>query len=203
MTCLSDGWEGVRTTILPVLVWMDLEMTGLDPSRHVIIEIATLVTDDQLEILAEGPDLVVATTPDDLEKMDEFVRKMHTDSGLLAAVAASTITLADAGAATLEFIRHHAPEPRRVPLCGNSIGVDRRFLSRHLPEIEEYLHYRSIDVSTVKELCKRWCPSLYGHAPKKEGNHRALDDIRESVAELRYYRDNFFRFPDTTQRDDK
>ena len=101
MICLSDGWEGVRTIILPVLVWMDLEMTGLDPSRHVIIEIATLVTDDQLEILAEGPDLVVATTPDDLEKMDEVVRKMHTDSGLPAAVAASTITFADAGAATL------------------------------------------------------------------------------------------------------
>ncbi len=195
--CLGSmrAHEQVRTTILAMLVWMDLEMTGLDPSRHVIVEIATLVTDDQLEIVAEGPDLVVAATLDDLEKMDDVVRKMHTESGLLAAVAASTLNLADAGSATLGFIRTHVPEPRRVPLCGNSIGVDRRFLSRYLPEIEEYLHYRSIDVSTVKELCKRWYPSLYGHAPKKAGSHRALGDIRESVAELRYYRDNFFKFP--------
>jgi len=182
---------------------MDLEMTGLDPSRHVIVEIATLVTDDELGIVAEGPDLVIAASPDELGQMDDVVRTMHTESGLLAAITSSTVTLADAGAATLDFIKSHAPEPRRVPLCGNSIGVDRRFLSRHLPEIEEYLHYRSIDVSTVKELCKRWYPSLYGHAPKKEGTHRALDDIRESVAELRYYRDNFFKLPDTTQRDDK
>jgi oligoribonuclease len=175
---------------------MDLEMTGLDPSHHVIVEIATLVTDDVLEVVAEGPDLVVGATPEDLEKMDEVVRKMHTESGLLSAIESSALTLADAGAATLEFIRLHVPQPRRVPLCGNSIGVDRRFLSRQLPEIEEYLHYRSIDVSTVKELCKRWYPTLYGHAPKKVGSHRALDDIRESVTELRYYRDNFFRLPD-------
>jgi len=180
---------------------MDLEMTGLDPSRHVIVEIATLVTDDELGIVAEGPDLVVAASPEDLAQMDDVVRTMHTESGLLAAITSSTVTLADAGAATLDFIKSHAPEPRRVPLCGNSIGVDRRFLARHLPEIEEYLHYRSIDVSTVKELCKRWHPSLYGHAPKKAGTHRALDDVRESVAELRYYRNNFFKLPDTTQRD--
>jgi oligoribonuclease len=180
---------------------MDLEMTGLDPSRHVIVEIATLVTDDELGIVAEGPDLVVAASPEDLAQMDDVVRTMHTESGLLAAITSSTVTLADAGAATLDFIKSQAPEPRRVPLCGNSIGVDRRFLARHLSEIEEYLHYRSIDVSTVKELCKRWHPSLYGHAPKKAGTHRALDDVRESVAELRYYRNNFFKLPDTTQRD--
>jgi len=180
---------------------MDLEMTGLDPSRHVIVEIATLVTDDELGIAAEGPDLVVAASPEDLARMDDVVRTMHTESGLLAAITSSTVTLADAGAATLDFIKSHAPEPRRVPLCGNSIGVDRRFLARHLPEIEEYLHYRSIDVSTVKELCKRWHPSLYGHAPKKAGTHRALDDVRESVAELRYYRNDFFKLPDTTQPD--
>jgi len=175
---------------------MDLEMTGLDPSRHVIVEIATLVTDDELEIVAEGPDLVVAATGEDLEKMDDVVRKMHSESGLLSAIESSTLTLGDAGAATLEFIRNHVPEARRVPLCGNSIGVDRRFLSRHLPEIEEYLHYRSIDVSTVKELAKRWHPALYWRAPTKAGSHRALDDVRESVIELRYYRDNFFRLPD-------
>ena len=192
----TTSGEGARTTIQAVLVWMDLEMTGLDPSHHVIVEIATLVTDDELEIVAEGPDLVVGAMPEDLAKMDEVVRKMHTESGLLSAIESSVLTLADAGAATLEFIRVHVPQPRRVPLCGNSIGVDRRFLSRHLPEIEEYLHYRSIDVSTVKELCKRWYPTLYQHAPKKAGSHRALDDIRESVTELRYYRDNFFRLPD-------
>lgn len=180
---------------------MDLEMTGLDPYHHVIVEIATLVTDDELGIVAEGPDLVVAASPEDLAQMDDVVRTMHTESGLLAAITSSTVTLADAGAATLDFIKSHAPEPRRVPLCGNSIGVDRRFLARHLPEIEEYLHYRSIDVSTVKELCKRWHPSLYGHAPKKAGTHRALDDVRESVAELRYYRNDFFKLPDTTQPD--
>jgi len=176
-------------------------MTGLDPSRHVIVEIATLVTDDELEIIEEGPDLVLAATPDDLARMDDVVRTMHDGSGLLAAIETSSVTLADAGSATLAFIRSYVPEPRRVPLCGNSIGIDRRFLSRYLPEIEEYLHYRSIDVSTVKELSKRWYPSLYGHAPKKTGSHRALEDIRESVAELKYYRDNFFHLPDEPTQD--
>lgn len=190
----ADG--EVRTTIHAVLVWMDLEMTGLDPSRHVIVEIATLITDDQLEIVAEGPDLVLAATADDLANMDEVVRKMHTESGLLKEIEASTVTLADAGSATLAFICRYVPKRRQVPLCGNSIGVDRRFLSRYLPEIEEYLHYRSVDVSTVKELCKRWYPSLYAHAPKKVGSHRALDDIRESVAELNYYRESFFKLAD-------
>ncbi|HXZ82270.1 MAG TPA: oligoribonuclease [Acidimicrobiales bacterium] len=184
-----------------MLVWMDLEMTGLDPSRHVIVEIATLVTDDELEIVEEGPDLVLAATPDDLAKMDDVVRTMHSQSGLLAEIEASRVSLAAAGSATLAFIRSHVPEPRRAPLCGNSIGIDRRFLSWHLPEIEEYLHYRSVDVSTVKELCKRWNPSLYGRVPKKAGSHRALEDILESVAELKYYRDNFFNLPDERAQD--
>jgi len=178
-----------------VLVWMDLEMTGLDPGRHVIVEIATLITDDRLQIVAEGPDLVVSATPEQLAAMDDVVRKMHAESGLAAEIAASTMTLEEAGKATLDFIRAHVPEAKRVPLCGNSIGVDRRFLRHQLPEIDEYLHYRTIDVSTVKELCKRWYPSLYGRAPKKAGNHRALGDVRESVAELAYYRDHFFRVP--------
>ena len=175
---------------------MDLEMTGLDPDRHVIVEIATLVTDDQLAIVAEGPDLVVWASADELAKMDAVVDKMHRESGLLAAIEASPLTLEEAGAETLAFIKEHVKEAGRVPLCGNSIGVDRRFLSRHLPEIENYLNYRSVDVSTVKELCRRWAPGLYGKAPKKSGNHRALDDIRESVAELAYYRDRFFRIAD-------
>ncbi len=178
-----------------VLVWMDLEMTGLDPDRHVIVEIATLITNDHLDIVAEGPDLVIHASEAELAEMDDVVRAMHTSSGLLDAIAASTTTLEEAGRATLEFIHAHVPAARKVPLCGNSIGVDRRFLRRQLPEIEDCLHYRSIDVSTVKELCKRWNPALYGKAPKKSGTHRALDDIRESVAELAYYRDHFFRMP--------
>jgi oligoribonuclease len=178
-----------------MLVWMDLEMTGLDPERHVVVEVATLVTDDDLRIVAEGPDIVVGASEEQLAEMDDVVRKMHTESGLLDAIAASTTTIEQASELTLAFIRTYVPEPRRVPLCGNSIGVDRRFLRHYLPAVEDYLHYRSIDVSTVKELSKRWYPSLYGRAPKKAGAHRALGDIRESVAELAYYRDNFFRLP--------
>ena len=135
-----------------VLVWMDLEMTGLDPATDVIVEIATVVTDDELDIVAEGPDLVIHQPDEALAAMDPVVNEMHTRSGLLDAIRTSDISLADAGAATLAFIRTHAPEPRSVPLCGNSIGTDRRFLAAYLPEIEDYLHYRSIDVSAVKEL---------------------------------------------------
>jgi oligoribonuclease len=120
---------------------------------------------------------------------------MHTKSGLLTAIEGSTVSLADAGAATLEFIKEHVPEPATVPLCGNSIATDRRFLALHLPEIETWLHYRSIDVSTVKELCRRWYPAAYGGAPSKKGGHRALDDIRESIEELKYYREAIFKPP--------
>lgn len=175
-----------------VLAWMDLEMTGLVPSTHRIVEIATLVTDDDLEIVAEGPDLVLAASEEDLAAMDDVVRTMHTRSGLLDAIAASTLTLEEAGAQTMAFLREHVPEARTVPLCGNSIGTDRRFLAAHLPEIEEYLHYRSVDVSTVKELARRWYPGVTAGAPRKAGSHRALDDIKESVAELRYYRSAVF-----------
>ena len=168
-------------------------MTGLDPVRDVIIEIATLITDDALTLVAEGPDLVVAAPKQALDAMEPVVRTMHTKSGLLAAVQASTLTLADAGAATLAFLREHIPQARTVPLCGNSIGTDRRFLATFLPEIEDYLHYRSVDVSTIKELCRRWYPGTAEAAPRKAGGHRALDDIRESVDELRYYRRSVFR----------
>jgi oligoribonuclease len=176
---------------------MDLEMTGLDPTRHVIVEIATLVTDDGLEVVAEGPDLVIHQPPAALEAMEDVVREMHTKSGLLAAIEASTVSLADAGRATLDFIKAHVPAPRSVPLCGNSIGTDRRFLATYLPEIEDYLHYRSVDVSTLKELALRWAPEVVESAPKKDSTHRALDDIRESVGELRWYRDHLFRDLDT------
>ena len=179
-----------------MLVWMDLEMTGLDPARHAIVEIATLVTDDDLEIVAEGPDLVVHQPPEVLATMDDVVRKMHTKSGLLAAIESSTVSLAEAGAATLEFLKSHVPEPGSVPLAGNSIGMDRRFLAAYLPDVEQYLHYRSVDVSTVKELCRRWYPDVLAKAPDKAGGHRALDDIRESVSELRYYRSAIFRSSD-------
>ena len=175
-----------------MLVWMDLEMTGLDATKDVIVEIATLITDDELEIVAEGPDLVVHATEDQLAGMDEVVVDMHTRSGLLNEIRASTVTLEEAGAATLAFIKEHVPEPRTVPLCGNSIGMDRRFLDQHLPDIEHWLHYRSIDVSSVKELVRRWYPGVLGERVQKQGTHRALDDIRESVAEMRFYRDRVF-----------
>jgi oligoribonuclease len=174
---------------------MDLEMTGLDVGRHVIVEVATLITDDDLAIVAEGPDLVVTATPDQLGAMDDFVRSMHTKSGLLKEIEASTLSLDEAGAATLEFIRAHVPKARTVPLAGNSIGTDRRFLAAQLPAIEEYLHYRSVDVSTIKELARRWYPGVMDDAPAKAGGHRAMDDIRESVAELAYYRQTVFREP--------
>ena len=182
-------------SIPAVLAWMDLEMTGLDPLQDVIVEVATLVTDDDLTIVAEGPDLVVAAPEDKLEGMSETVRAMHEKSGLLGAITASTVSLADAGRETLAFLRQHIPEPRSVPLCGNSIGVDRRFLALQLPEVEHYLHYRSVDVSTIKELARRWYPSSLEGAPEKRGSHRALDDIKESVAELAYYRRAVFRAP--------
>jgi len=174
---------------------MDLEMTGLDAGRHVIVEIATLVTDDDLQVVAEGPDLVVQATDEQLAQMDDFVRDMHTSSGLLGEIQASEITLAEAGRITDEFIRTHVPKARTVPLAGNSIGTDRRFLAAYLPDIEEYLHYRSVDVSTVKELAGRWYPEALAAAPRKAGGHRAMDDIKESLAELAYYRSTVFRDP--------
>jgi len=176
-----------------MLAWMDLEMTGLDPDRHVIVEIATLITDDDLEIVAEGPDLVLKASDEELAAMDDVVRAMHTKSGLLTAIEASGITLAEAGSTTLEFLKEQLPTAKSVPLCGNSIGTDRRFLARWLPDIDNYLHYRSIDVSTVKELARRWYPDTLAAAPRKEQTHRALDDIKESINELRYYRRTVFR----------
>jgi oligoribonuclease len=171
---------------------MDLEMTGLDPQRHTIVEIATLVTDDDLVVTAEGPDLVVHATPEQLAAMEPVVRDMHTRSGLLAAIEGSTLSLEEAGKLTMEFLKTHVPAKGTVPLCGSSIGTDRRFLSIQLPDIENWLHYRSVDVSTVKELCRRWYPEALGRAPVKSTTHRALDDVKESVAELAFYRKTIF-----------
>ena len=173
-------------------MWMDLEMTGLEPGRNVIVEIATIVTDDDLNIVAEGPDLVVHQPEEALALMDQIVIDMHTKSGLLDQIRASAITLEEAGGQTLAFIKEHAPEARKVPLCGNSIGMDRRFLAAYLPEIENHLHYRSVDVSSVKELVRRWYPGLLNTRVQKAGSHRALDDIRESVNELKFYREHIF-----------
>lgn len=173
---------------------MDLEMTGLDPKEHVIVEIATLITDDDLNIVAEGPELVIHATEDELSRMDQVVVDMHTKSGLLDQIRTSTVTLEDAGAQTLAFLNEHL-SPRKVPLCGNSIGMDRRFLAEYLPEIENFLHYRSVDVSTIKELSRRWFPEALVSAPRKDVSHRALDDIKESLNELIHYRENVFINP--------
>jgi oligoribonuclease len=177
------------------LVWIDLEMTGLEVERHRIVEIAVLVTDSELEIVDEGIDLVVHQPPEALAAMDDFVRKMHTKSGLLGEIERSSLSLDAAGVQALTYVGERVPERGTAPLCGNSIGVDRRFLHRYLPELDNYLHYRSIDVSSLKELCRRWYPEVYAKRPSKAETHRALADIKESIAELRYYREHMLRPP--------
>jgi oligoribonuclease len=179
-----------------VLAWIDLEMTGLEPVRHKIVEIATLITDNDLEVIAEGPDLVIHASDDDLAEMDDLVRDMHTHSGLLPQIQASTITVEQAAEETMAFLTEHISKARTVPLCGNSIGTDRRFLAQDMNEIEEFLHYRCVDVSSIKELAKRWNPKALADVPVKKGNHRAMDDIKESVAELRFYREKLFIKPE-------
>ena len=174
------------------LVWVDLEMTGLDPDSDVIVEVAVIVTDGALEQLAEGPDLVISQPEEKLAAMVDVVREMHQASGLTAAVRASETSLADAEREVLAFIAAHVPERGVAPLAGNSVHADRMFLRRHMPEVEGHLHYRNVDVSTVKELAKRWRPDVVEQAPEKEGGHRALADIRESIVELRHYRDALF-----------
>ena len=167
-------------------------MTGLEPHRHVIVEIATIITDDDLNVIAEGPDLVIHASPEELAQMGDFVTEMHTSSGLLPAISASTISVRDAEVTTLEFMKAHIGDARSVPLCGNSIGTDRRFLEEYMPELEAFFHYRNVDVSTLKELAKRWHPEVIAAKPEKASAHRALDDIRESIAELVHYRSTLF-----------
>jgi oligoribonuclease len=174
------------------LVWIDCEMTGLDLSKDVIIEIAALVTDGQLNVLGEGVELVIHADDALLDSMIDVVRDMHARSGLTDAVRASTLSLADAERAVLDYIRHWVPEPRTAPLAGNSIATDRGFIARGMPTLDGYLHYRMVDVSSIKELCRRWYPRVYHAQPGKGLSHRALADIRESIRELAYYRRTAF-----------
>ena len=171
------------------LIWIDLEMTGLDPEVNRIIEIATIVTDKFLNVLAEGPVLAVHQSDELLALMDDWNTKQHNGSGLVDRVKASEITDAQAEAQTLEFLKEYVPAGKS-PMCGNSIHQDRRFLHRYMPELEAYFHYRHLDVSTVKELAKRWKPRVY-QSFKKESKHLALDDIRDSIDELKHYREHF------------
>lgn len=172
------------------LVWVDLEMTGLDPIKNTIVEIATIVTDARLNILEEGPNLVIYQPPEALAAMNELVRELHTRSGLLERIPASTVTLDDAARQTLAFVSKHV-DKGTAPLCGNSVWKDREFLERYMPDFVAHLHYRMIDVSTLKELVRRWAPQQM--APKKKETHRALDDIRESIEELAHYRRELFQ----------
>ena len=173
------------------LVWIDCEMTGLDLKRDALIEIACLVTDGSLDVLDEGIDLVIKPPPEALDQMEDVVREMHTASGLLNELA-SGVTLAEAQEQVLGYVRKHISEPRRVPLAGNSIATDRVFIARDMPELDAFLHYRMVDVSSIKELARRWYPRAYFASPPKRGGHRALADITESIQELRYYRDTVF-----------
>jgi len=181
------------------LVWVDLEMTGLEPERDVIVEIACIVTDAQLDPLDQGVQLVVHADPGALAGMSDFVREMHRKSGLLPEIEASSTDVAQAQATALTYVKQHVPTPSSAPLCGNSIGTDRRFLAQYMRELDDYLHYRSIDVSSLKELCRRWYPAVYRKRPGKAEHHRALDDIRESIQELRFYRENLLVAPPTPE----
>jgi len=173
------------------IVWIDCEMTGLSLTDDALIEVAALVTDFDLNQLGDGVDVVIAPPPAALEQMDPFVREMHTRSGLLAALDSGT-TMEQAQQLVLSYVREWVAEPRKAPLGGNTVATDRRFLTRDIPELEAWLHYRIIDVSSIKELSRRWYPRAYFNAPAKSGGHRALADIRESIAELRYYREAVF-----------
>src|ERR1700677_92543 len=173
------------------LVWIDCEMTGLDIERDALVEIACLVTDGDLNLLDEGIDLIIKPPAEALESMPEIVREMHTPSGLLAELPGG-ITVAEAQELVLGYVRGHITEARKVPLCGNSIATDRWFIARDMPELDNYLHYRMVDVSSIKELARRWFPRAYFSSPAKHGGHRALADIRESIRELQYYREAIF-----------
>ena len=174
------------------LVWIDCEMTGLDPASDVLVEIAVVVTDSELTILDDGLDIIIATDPAKLEGMEDIVREMHTVSGLLEALATATTTLEDAEQQVLDYVKRFVPDRRKAPLCGNSIATDRTFLTKYMPLLDDHLHYRMVDVSSIKELARRWYPRAYYNAPAKSGGHRALADIVDSITELRYYRDAVF-----------
>jgi oligoribonuclease len=181
--------------VTDALVWIDCEMTGLDLARDALIEVAVLVTDAELGVLDDGIDLIIHVGDDVLDTMVPFVQEMHAKSGLTDEVRASTLTLGEAEKQVLDYIKGHVPEARTAPLCGNSIATDRGFLNRDMPSLDEHLHYRMIDVSSIKELAKRWYPRVYQSQPEKGLAHRALADIKESVRELRYYRRTLFVAP--------
>jgi len=170
------------------LVWIDCEMTGLDPQVDVLVEVAVVVTDSELTLLDDGLDILIATDPAKLEGMEDVVREMHTASGLLEALATATTTVEEAEQQVLDYVQRWVPERRKAPLCGNSIATDRTFITRYMPKLDDHLHYRMIDVSSIKELARRWYPRAYFNAPAKNGGHRALADIIDSITELRYYR---------------
>jgi oligoribonuclease len=172
-------------------VWIDCEMTGLDLGADALVEVAALVTDFELNVLGEGVDVIIKPPQESLDQMVEFVRSMHEKSGLLDELASGT-TLADAEAEVLDYIKQHCPDGSRPPLAGNTVATDRSFLARDMPGLESFLHYRIVDVSSIKELSRRWYPRAYFAAPTKRGNHRALADIQESIEELRYYREAVF-----------
>ena len=175
-----------------LLVWIDCEMTGLDLGKDKLIEVAALVTDPELNVLGDGIDLVIHADDAALDAMPEVVRDMHAKSGLTEEVRRSAITMAEAEEAVLAYVKEFVPNPRTAPLCGNSIATDRGFLARDMPALDAYLHYRMIDVSSIKELCRRWYPRVYFGQPSKGLAHRALADIRESIRELEYYRRSIF-----------
>jgi oligoribonuclease len=178
--------------VADLLVWIDCEMTGLDLGKDKLIEVAALVTDPELNVLGEGIDLVIHADDAALDSMPEIVREMHAKSGLTDEVRQSAITMAEAEEAVLAYVKEFVPNPRTAPLCGNSIATDRGFLARDMPTLDSYLHYRMIDVSSIKELCRRWYPRVYFGQPAKGLAHRALADIRESIRELEYYRRTIF-----------
>jgi len=181
--------------VLDRLVWIDCEMTGLDLSADALIEVAAMVTDSELNRLDDGVDVVISAPPEKMAGMVEVVRQMHAHSGLTEAVAASTVPMPEAEQLVLDYIRFHVPEAGKAPLCGNSIATDRGFLARDMNQLDAWLHYRMVDVSSIKELCRRWYPKIYFGAPVKKGGHRALADITESIEELRYYRSTMFPPP--------
>lgn len=174
------------------LVWIDCEMTGLDPQVDVLVEVAVVVTDSELTLLDDGLDILIATEPAKLDGMLDIVREMHTASGLLDALGSATTTLEEAEQQVLDYVQRFVPERRKAPLCGNSIATDRTFITRYMPRLDDHLHYRMIDVSSIKELARRWYPRAYFNAPAKNGGHRALADIVDSITELRYYRSVVF-----------
>jgi len=173
------------------LVWIDCEMTGLDLRSDALVEIAALVTDSELNILGDGVDVVIRPPAEALEHMPDVVREMHTSSGLLESLEQG-LTVQEAEQQVLDYIRAHVPDPRKAPLAGNSVSTDRGFIARDMTALDDYLHYRIVDVSSIKELARRWYPRAYYNSPKKAGGHRALADIRESIAELQYYREAVF-----------